>query len=82
MPSGSSAVDDAKESSHREIGSDLEPWLQLIPGPAVHSDLAALPALASSYQDGTAQTVKIGFGKIQCLPDPQPGAPEQHDQRP
>jgi hypothetical protein len=72
-------VDYAEQSSDWEIGSGLEPWLQLIPGPAVHPDLAALPALASPDQHGTARAVKIRFGKIQRLADPQPGAPQHHD---
>jgi len=44
----------------------------VIPGPAVHPDLAAFPALASSDQHGTARAVKVGFGEIQCLAVPEP----------
>jgi len=54
---------------------DLEPWLKLIPGPAVHPDLAALPALALPDQHGTTRAVKIRFRKIQRLADSEPGAP-------
>lgn len=77
---GGCAVDYAEQSSDWQIGSDLEPWLQLIPGPAIHPDLAALAALPASYQDGAAQAVKIRLGKIQRLADPKPGAPQHHDQ--
>jgi hypothetical protein len=80
MPSSCCAADYAEQSSHGKVGSDLEPLLQLIPGPAVHPDLSAFPDFASPNQHGTARAVKIGFGKIECLADPQPGAPEQHDQ--
>jgi hypothetical protein len=78
--SGGRAVDYAEKSPDGEIASDLEPWLQLIPGPAVHPDLAALPALAPPNQHRTAQTVEIRFGKVECLADPEPGAPQHHDQ--
>jgi hypothetical protein len=64
-------VDHAEQSPDWEIAADFEPWLQLIPGPAVHPDLAALPALASPNQHGAARAVKVRFGEIQRLADPE-----------
>jgi hypothetical protein len=45
------------------------------------SDLSATAALAATNQDSAALLVQIGFGQTERLADPQPGAPEQDDQR-
>jgi hypothetical protein len=77
---GGRSVDDAEQSSDGKLGSSLEPWLQLIPSPAVHPDLAAFAALPVPDEHGAAWAVKVRFGKVECLADPEPGAPQHHDE--
>jgi hypothetical protein len=38
-------VDHAQHRADRKLATDLEPWVELVPCPAVHPDLAALAAL-------------------------------------
>jgi hypothetical protein len=49
------------------------------PGPAVHSDLAALIALAGADEQRAAIGVEVGLVERQRLADPQPGTPEHDD---
>jgi hypothetical protein len=39
-----------------------------------------IPNAPVRVQHCTAQTVEIRFGKVECLADPEPGAPQHHDQ--
>jgi hypothetical protein len=41
------AVDDAEERPDGKLESDLEPWMELVPAPCVHSDIASTSALAA-----------------------------------
>jgi len=50
----------------------------MLPGPAVHSDLAPPAALPGADQDGAALSVKVGLCQRERFADPQPGSP-QHD---
>jgi hypothetical protein len=79
-PSGCRTVDDAQQSSDREPRADLEPRLKLIPGPVIHSDLAAPAALAAANEDSASGPVEVGLGEVKRLADPQTGAPQDHDQ--
>jgi hypothetical protein len=71
----------APERSERELAADLEPRVELLPGPAVHPDLAALAALPAPHEHGAAATVQVGLLEGKRFTDPQPGAPQQDDQR-
>jgi hypothetical protein len=74
-------VDDAKQSLDGKTRTDLEPRLQLIPGPVIHPDLAAPAALTAADEDGTSRSVEVTLGKVERLADPETGAPQDHDQR-
>ena len=41
------AVDDAEQRADGELEAHVEPTLQVLPGPLVHADLAAVAALAA-----------------------------------
>ena len=58
----------------------VEPRLELFPGPVVHADLAAAPALAAADEHRAAARVEVGLGERERFVDAQPGAPEHHDQ--
>jgi hypothetical protein len=75
-------VDHAQQRADRELAADLEPWFELNPCPAVHPHLAALAALPPPDEDRAARSVEIALMNSKRLADPQPGTPEQHDQRP
>ena len=70
--------------SSAPIGSspaDLEPRLELLPRPAVHPDLASLAALPAPDKHRAARAVEVALLERERLADPQPGTPEQDDQR-
>jgi hypothetical protein len=71
-PTAGRAADDAEERPDRQLFADLEPWVELLPAPAVHADLAALAALAAAHQDRPAGTVKVALGERERFADPQP----------
>jgi hypothetical protein len=52
-----------------------------MPRPAVHADLAAATALALANDDRSASGVEVGLGQLERFADPQPGPPQQHDER-
>jgi hypothetical protein len=81
MPSSCRSVDDAKQSPHGKTRADLEPLLQLIPGPVIHSHLAAPAALTAADEDGASRSVEVTLGEIKRLADPETGAPQDDDQR-
>ena len=58
----------------------VEPGLEFLPGPVVHADLAAAPALAAANEDRAAARVEVGLGERERFVDPQAGAPEHDDQ--
>jgi hypothetical protein len=74
-------VDDAEQRADRELPSDLEPWVELLPCPAVHSDLASLAAFAVPDEHRSARFFQVALLERESFTDPQPGAPEEHDQR-
>jgi hypothetical protein len=73
-------VDHAQQGANRKLPAGFEPRINLLPGPTVHPDLAALAALSAPDEDGTAGTVEITLLEGECLADPQACSPEQHDQ--
>jgi hypothetical protein len=74
-------MDHAEHRAERELATDLEPWVELLPRPAVHPDLAALAALSSSDQHCAAGAIEVALLESKRLADAQAGPPEQHDQR-
>src|SRR5439155_11534739 len=80
VPSAGRAVDHAEQRADRQARSDLKPRLELLPGPAVHPDLAALAALAAADEDRAARSVEVGLGESERFTDSETGAPEEHDQ--
>lgn len=70
-------MDDAQQRANR----NLEPRVDLLPGPAVHPDLTALAALPAADKDGAARAVQITLLKRESFANSQARPPEQHDQR-
>jgi hypothetical protein len=81
-PPAGRTVDDAQERTDRHADTQVEPGAKVVPTPGVHADLAPPPALAVAYQDRSETRVEVVLGEPQRLVDPQPCAPEQHDQGP
>src|SRR5450755_2788310 len=81
-PSGGRSVDHAQQRADRQLTANLEPWVELLPRPTVHPNLAALAALATADKNRAPGTIEIALLKRERFADPQPSAPEQHDQRP
>jgi hypothetical protein len=46
----------------RQLQTQLEPGLQLLPAPGVHADLAAPAALAASDEHGATALIEIALG--------------------
>jgi hypothetical protein len=55
-------VDHAEQRPDRQLQAQLEPWLQLVPAPGVHADLAAPAALAASDEQGPTALIEIALG--------------------
>jgi len=71
-PTAGRAADDAEERPDRQLFADLEPWVELLPAPAVHADLAALAALAAAHENRATTRVKIAFGQRKRLTESYP----------
>jgi hypothetical protein len=82
MAPASRTRDDAQKRADRQLASELEPRLQLLPCPTVHADFAPATALAAPHEHRAAGLVEIAFGQLERLVDPEPGSPEDHDQGP
>jgi hypothetical protein len=63
-----------RTTRRQQSRAQLEPGIELLPRPAVHSDFAPLTTLAGANQDGAALAVKVGLAQRERLADPQPGA--------
>lgn len=74
-------MDHAEDCADRKRAPDLEPWFELLPGPAVHSDCASLAAFPAPHEHGTAAAVKIALLGGERFVDPESCTPEQDDQR-
>ena len=77
---GGRAAQYAEQRADRECGAQLQLWAQLLPCPAVHSDLAALATFATAGQDRAAIHVKVALGQRERFADAQSGAPGHDDQ--
>ena len=75
------SVQDAEERSDRQGLAQLDPWLKLLPRPAVHPDLTAFAAFALPHQDRPTNWIQVGLGERERFADPQAGAPQDDDQR-
>jgi hypothetical protein len=75
------SVQDAEERTDRQALAQLNPWLQLLPGPAVHTNLAALAALSVPNEDRASNKVKVGLSERERFADPKAGAPQNDDHR-
>lgn len=80
-PSCRSAQDAEQRADWQRCAED-EPSLQLLPGPAVHSDLAAFAAFPATDEDRPTRVIEIGLDQRKSLADPQTGAPQHNDQAP
>jgi hypothetical protein len=69
-PSAGWATENAEQHTDRQRGAQCEPGSELIPGPAVHADFAALAAFAVSDHDRASAWVQIAFGEREGLADP------------
>lgn len=49
-----SPVEDADEGADGEFDPYFEPWIQVLPGPAVHADFTAFAAVALPDEDAAA----------------------------
>jgi hypothetical protein len=54
-------VDHAQHGADWKLAPDLEPRIDLLPGPPVHPDLAALAALSASDENSAAGMVEIAL---------------------
>jgi hypothetical protein len=63
MPAACWAMDHAEQSSDRQTRPVFKPGVELLPRPAVHPDLAPLPALAVAHEHRAPRAVEIGLRK-------------------
>jgi hypothetical protein len=70
------SADDAEQASDRQTGAQAEPWFEMGPCPAVHSDLAPLIALSAANEQSPSHRIEVCFVERECFADPQPSAPE------
>lgn len=80
-PAGGESVYHAQQCAGRQLLTDLEPWVELIPCPAVHPDFAPFAGFPASNEHVAAAAVKIALLEGERFADRQPGAPQQHDER-
>jgi hypothetical protein len=62
MAAACRTVDHAEQRPDRQLQTQLEPGLQLLPAPGVHADLAAPAALAASDEHGATALIEIALG--------------------
>ena len=78
-PAACRSAQDAEKSSDRQGRPHLEPRREVRPRPAIHTDLAALIALAMADEQRAAFGIEVGLVERERFADPQPGAPEYDD---
>jgi hypothetical protein len=74
------AVDDAKQRPDGHRCSRVQPRLELLEPPIIHSDFAAVSALAAAHEDRSAARVEVELIEQQSLVNPKAGAPKRDDQ--
>jgi hypothetical protein len=80
-PTRGRPVNHAQQCADRELAADREPRVELLPRPTVHPDLASLASLPMPDEHSTTGTIEVTFLESERFADPDPGAPEQHNQR-
>ena len=75
------SVKHAQQRPDRELSADLEPRVELLPGPSVHPDLATLATLATPDEHRAAGSVQVALLQGERFADAESGAPQQNDQR-
>jgi hypothetical protein len=75
------SVDYTEHCADRELATELEPRIELLPRPPIHPDLTTLAALSAPDHDSAAGPVQIALLQRQRFADSQAGAPEENDQR-
>src|SRR5579862_1703194 len=60
-PAGGRPVDHAQQRPERELTSELKPWVELLPGQAVHPDLASSGAFPAPDEPGPAGSVQVAL---------------------
>ncbi len=75
-------MQDAKERSDGQALTQIDPWLELVPGPTIHPDLAAFAAFAVPHKNRPAPGIEICFREGERFADSQAGTPQNDDQGP
>ena len=68
------ASEHAEQSADRERRAELEPRIEVLPAPAVQSDLSPFAAFAPANQHRASYPVEVGFGQPKRFADPQASA--------
>ncbi|MGB9183506.1 MAG: hypothetical protein WCB67_05525 [Solirubrobacteraceae bacterium] len=63
-------MDHTQHRADRKLATNLEPRIELLPSPTIHSDLAALAALATPDEYGAARSVQVALLQRQRFADP------------
>ena len=75
-------MQNAEQGADGQLAAILNPWVKRASPPRVQANLAAFAVLPGADQHRPAGRIKIGLRESQCLTDPQPSAPQHHDDRP
>jgi hypothetical protein len=70
-PRSSRSLDYTQHRADWELAGNLKPWVDLLPGPAIHPDLSPFAALSAPDEDGIAGRVQIALLEGECLADPE-----------
>src|SRR3954468_20842389 len=70
-PAAGRAGEHAEQRADRQPDADVQPLLQLLPGPVVHPDFPAATALASADKDCAAAGVEVGLDEGERFVDAQ-----------
>jgi len=76
---GGRAMHHAQHRADRELATDLQPRVELLPRPTVHPHLATFATLPAADQHRAAALIQIALLERERFADPQTGAPEQDD---
>ncbi len=63
------SVNHTQHRADWELATDLKPRIELLPCPSIHSDLAALAALAAPDKYGPAGSVEVAFQQRERFTD-------------
>ena len=75
------ARDHAQQRPESQLATNLEPRIDLLPSPRVHTYLAALPTLATADEDAAATPLEVGLREGKRLAQTEPRTPEQRHER-